>query len=144
MRNSNDIIHILGKTVLLQSGIVRDAQTIVDDQDRSINHLIILCIWQKGADALLSQYKHLESSLPKAENLEVVVLTKEELMKRFKATVQEFEPTTNQINTVCHNIDALIKDQQVHLYIDEVWVTVPKTYSAHLTKVGIFNKYLTD
>ena len=103
----------------------------------------ISCIWQKGADALLSQYKQLESSLPKAENLEVVIATKEELMKRFKATVQELEPTTNQINTVCHNIDSLIKDQQVHLYIDEVWVTVPKTYSAHLTAVGLFDKYFT-
>ena len=65
MKNRDNNIHILGKTVLLQSGIVRDAQTIVDDQDRNINHLMIICIWQKGADALLSEYKHLESTLPK-------------------------------------------------------------------------------
>ena len=128
---------------MLQSSIVREAQAIMADQGSNINHLMILCIWQKGADALLNQYKQLSSSLPKANNLEVVVLTKEELMRRFKATVQEFEPTTNQINTLCSNIDAFVKDQQVHLYIDEVWVTVPKSYSAHLTPVSILNKYIT-
>jgi hypothetical protein len=136
--------YILGKTALLQSSIVREAQAIMVDQDTGTNHLMILCIWQKGADALLGQYKHLASSLPKADNLEVVVLTKEEMMRRFKATVQEFEPTTNQINTLCSNIDAHVKDQQVHLYIDEVWVTVPKSFSAHLTSVGILKKSITD
>ena len=126
---------------MLQASIVRDAQTIIAEQGSGTNHLMILCIWQRGADALLCQYQQLQSSLPKAGNLEVIVVTKEELMKRFKATVQEFEPTTNQINTVCHNIDLIVKDKQVHLYIDEVWVTVPKTYSAHLTPVSTCKIY---
>ena len=111
------------------------------EQDRTIKHLLIVCVWQKGADALISEYRDLETSLPKVENLEVLVLTKDELMKRFKATVQENEATTNQINTVCHNIDLIVKDKQVHLYIDEVWVTVPKTYSAHMTPVSTCKIY---
>ena len=110
------------------------------EQDRTIKHLLIVCVWQKGADALLSEYRDLETSLPKVENLEVLVLTKDELMKRFKATVQENEATTNQINTVCHNIGSLV-NKQVHLYIDEVWVTVPKTFSAHLSMVCILNQH---
>ena len=137
MRNSSHILHnhILGKTVLVQSSITRDAQTIVDDQEGDSSHLFIICVWQRGADALLNQYKQFESGLPKSDRLETMVVTKEELMKKFKATVQEFEPTTNQINTVCKNINSLVKDKQVHLFIDEAWVTVPKTYSAHLTPV---------
>jgi hypothetical protein len=111
---------------LLQASIVRDAETIKAEEGSGTNHLMILCIWQRGADALLCQYQQLQSSLPKGGNLEVIVVTKEELMKRFKATVQEFEPTTNQINTVCHNIDLIVKDKQVHLYINEVWVTVQR------------------
>ena len=121
---------------MLHAGIVRDAQTIVADQDTDTNHLMILCVWQKGADALLSQYRQLESSLPKADNLETMVVTKDELMKKFKATLQEVESTTNQINAVCHNIDTLVQDKQVYLYIDEVWVTVPRTFSAHMTTVS--------
>ena len=109
------------------------------DPDRTTKHLLIVCVWQKGADALLCEYRDLETSLPKVENLEVIVVTKDELMKRFKATVQENEATTNQINTVCQNIGALVTNKQVHLYIDEVWVTVPKTYSAHLTMVSVFS-----
>ena len=135
---------ILGKTVLLQSSIVRDAGTIVADQDDSTNHLMIICIWQRGADALLSQYRELEKSLPKANNLEVIVVTKEELIERFMSNIQQFEPTTDQINGICKNINSLVKDQEVHLYIDEVWVTVPKTYSAHLTPVRIISKHVTS
>ena len=102
---------------------------------------MIICIWQKGADALLCQYRDLEAELPKGKNLKIIVLTKEELMKRFKANIQEIEATTttHQINTVCHNIDSLLDNKQVHLYIDELWVTVPKTYSAHLTMVNVLN-----
>ena len=130
--------HILGKTVLLQSNITRDAHTIVADQASGQNHLLVICIWQKGADALLCQYRELAADLPRGNNLEVIVVTKEELMKRFKATVQEIESTTNQINTVCHNIGTLESTRNVRLYIDEMWVTVPKTYSAHLTMVYVF------
>ena len=134
----------LGKTVLLHSNILRDAQKIVADQGSGNQHLMILCVWQKGANALLSQYRELESSLPKADNLETMVVTKEELMARFHATVQENEATTNQINTVCQNIDALSGDKQVHLYIDEVWVTVPKTFSPHMTAVSILIEYIIN
>ena len=112
------------------------------EQDRTIKHLLIVCVWQKGADALLCEYRDLETSLPMVENLEVLVLTKDELMKRFKATVQENEATTNQINTVCHNIGSIVNNKQVHIYIDEVWVTVPKTFSAHLSMVYILDQYL--
>ena len=72
------------------------------------------------------------------------MVTKDELMKKLKVTVQDFEPTTIQINKVCHNINLLVKDKQVHLYIDEVGVTVPRTYSAHPIQVNIFNEYLTS
>ena len=124
---------------MLQSNITRDAHTIVADQASGQNHLIVICIWQKGADALLCQYRDLVTELPKVKNLEVIVVTKEELMKRFKANIQEIEATatTHQINTVCNHIDSLVLDKQVHLYIDELWVTVPKMYSAHLTMVNV-------
>ena len=127
---------------MLQAGIERDAQTIVADQDSDTRHVFIICVWQQGADALLSQYKQLENRLPRSDRLETMVVTKKELMRKFMATVQEFEPTTNQINTVCRNINSILIGHQVHLYIDELWVTVPKTYSAHLTQVSIFNEYL--
>jgi hypothetical protein len=129
------LLHIIGKTVLLQASIVRDAQNIVADNDSVTNHLQILCIWQKGADALTEQYNQLESALPKCDNLEVMVLTKEELMKRFKVKDQAIE-TTYQINAICENISHFVKDKQVHLYIDECWITVPKKYAAHLTPVS--------
>jgi hypothetical protein len=127
---------------LLQAGIERDAQTIVADQDSDTHHVFIICVWQNGADALLWQYKQFENGLPRSDKLETMVVTKEELMRKFSATVQDFEPTTNQINTVCHNINSILIGHQVHLYIDELWVTVPKTYSAHLTQVSILNEYL--
>ena len=129
---------------MLQASIRRNVQTIVDDPDTTTQHLLIVCIWQKGADALLCQYRDLVTELPKAKNLELIVVTKEELMKKFKANIQEIEATatTHQINTVCHNIGSLAKNKQVHLHIDECWVTVPKTYSAHLTLVRVFNQYL--
>jgi hypothetical protein len=136
--------HGSGKTVLLQSSITRDANSIVADQASSINHLMILCVWQRGADALLSQYRELKSSLPKAHNLEVIVVTKEELTERYMANIQQFEPTTDQINGICQNINSIVKHKEVHLYIDELWVTVPKTFSAHLTPVSISNKYITS
>ena len=144
MGNSSYTFHmyILGKTILLQAGIEQDAQTILADQNSDTRHMLIICVWQRGADALLSQYKQLENSLPRSGRLETMVVTKDELMRKFKATVQDFEPTTNQINTVCHNINSILIDHQVHLYIDELWVTVPKTYSAHLTQVSICNEYL--
>ena len=126
--------HILGKTVLLQAQIVRQAHKIVSDTESLTKHLMILVIWQRGADALLCQYRDLASSLPTGSNLEVMVLTKDELMKKFKATDVRAN-TTDEINMVCRNIGGLIKDKIVHLCIDECWITAPKTFSAHLTQV---------
>ena len=97
---------------------------------------MILVIWQRGADALLCQYRDLASSLPTGANLEVMVLTKEELMKKFKATEVRAN-TTDEINLVCRNIGGLINDKIVHLCIDECWITAPKTFSAHLTQVWL-------
>ena len=122
-----------GKTVLLQASIVRDAENIVADHDSGTNHLQIICIWQKGADALIKQYNQLVSTLPKGDNLDVMVVTKEELMKKFKANDQAVE-TTYQINTICKNIS---QNKQVHLFIDECWITVPKKFAAHLTPVSL-------
>ena len=128
MRNGSHILHnhILGKTVLVQSSITRDAQTIVDDQEGDSSHLFIICVWQRGADALRNQYKQFESGLPKSDRLETMVVTKEELMKKFKATVQEIEATTNQINTVCKNINSLVKDKQVHLLLTKLGSLYPR------------------
>ena len=120
---------------MIQANIVQDAQNIVADKESDTKHLQIICVWQKGADALIEQYRQLK--LPKSDKLDVLVVTKEELMKKFKATVQEFEPTSRQINTVCKNIGSIVKDKQVHLYIDECWVTAPKKYSAHVTQVSL-------
>ena len=67
----------------MQSCIFRDAKAIVSDPDSS-HHCQIICIWQEGADALIDQYKDMVSQLPKAGNLEVKVMTKKEVMKKFK------------------------------------------------------------
>ena len=89
-----------------------------------------------GADALLNQYRDLACSLPKADHLEVLVMSKEELMKKVLATLQENESTTSQINKLCQNISSIIKDRTVHLYIDECWITVIKKFAAHMTLVN--------
>ena len=63
-----------------------------------------------------------------------MVLTKDELMNKFKATVVQ-ENTTDEINLVCNNINSLIKNKTVHLFIDECWVTAPQKLAAHMTLV---------
>ena len=62
------------------------------------------------------------------------MLTKEEVMKKFMVK-DEGVLTTNQINTICKNITLLLPNREVHLYIDECWITVPKNYEAHFTPV---------
>jgi hypothetical protein len=62
-------------------------------------------------------------------------------MKRFMATVQENETTTDQLNSVCRNIGSLVSNKRVKLYVDELWVTVHKTYSPHLTMVNVLNNF---
>jgi hypothetical protein len=128
----------------MEACIVRDAEAIVADQDTGTHHSLILCIWQKGADALIQQYKKLESTLPKGNNLTVTVMTREELMRRFKVKDQTNEPTTDQINNVCQNINKFLPGHEVHLYIDECWITLLKTFAAHLTAVSIFPLTLFD
>ena len=130
---------------MLQSNITRDAHTIVADQASGQKHLLVICIWQKGADALLCQYRELMSNLPTAHNLDVIVVTKEELIEKYMADVQQNEPTTDQINAICKNIGTLVKDTlSVHLYIDEAWLTVPTTFSAHSTQVCLLYNYPTS
>ena len=118
-----------------QSSIVRDAKDIVSDPD-SGPHCQIVCVWQEGANSLLEQYKDLASKLPKDSRLEVMVVTKKELMRKFRVIERDVESTTNQINSVCQNISLAVPDKIVFLYIDECWVTVPKKFSAHLTAVS--------
>ena len=118
----------------MQSCIIRDAEAIVSDPD-SGPYSQIVCIWQEGADALIDQYKDMVSQLPKAGNLEVKVMTKKEIMKKFKVKEGEVE-TTYQINAICRNASLLDPDKILHIYIDECWVTVPKKFSPHLTAVN--------
>ena len=121
---------------MLQAGIIRDTQRILSEENgNGVHYLQIVCIWQRGADALKQDYTMLVNSLPKGDNLEVMVVSKEELMKRFKVQEQAVE-TTYQINALCKNISQLAKDRHVLMYVDECWITVPKKYSAHLTHVG--------
>jgi hypothetical protein len=122
---------------LTEACIVRDSQAIVADQDSGTKHCQIICVWQKGAYALVDQYKQLQGRLPKADNLEVMVATKEELMQKFRVKEESVE-TTFQINSICYNISQLLKNKEVYLYIDECWITVPKKYNAHLTQVRVF------
>ena len=119
----------------MQASIARDANSFVEDGQ---SHYLIICIWQKGADALIEQYRALETSLPKGENLETVVLTKDELMKMAKLDflIKDEAATGNQINAICKTLSRMFPDKVKHLYIDECWITVPKKYAAHLTPVS--------
>ena len=121
--------------MLLQANIQRAVNRIVSDQVNSTKHLLLICIWQMGADNLLNQYRELEKTLPVAENLEIRVVTKDELMKMYKATHHENEATTLQINRVCQNISTVEQEKIVHLFVDECWITVPKKFSPHMTQV---------
>ena len=119
----------------MEASIQRDARTFVADTTSGVSYLQILCIWQKGADGLLDRYRQLEKSLPTGDNLETMVLTKEELTRKVKA--KDEETTTHQINEICKNISELYQDKEVHVYIDECWITVPKKHTAHLTPVSL-------
>ena len=121
---------------MIQACIVRDAEKIARDPDRSISHLLIICIWQKGADALIQQYKDLANSLPKATNLEVKVLTKEELLSMCNAYDQATEMTTYQINAICKNLSQQLPNKVVHLSVDECWITVSRRLLPHTTQVS--------
>ena len=119
---------------MMEATIARDAQTFVKDMDSGVSYLQIICVWQKGADALIKLYRRLEGSLPKAANLETMVVTKEELIKMVR--VKDEETTTHQINKICKNVSDLYQDKETHVYIDECWITVLKKFTAHLTQVS--------
>ena len=123
-----------GKTLLAQACVVQDAETIVKKPDGR-SHLQIVSVWQEGAYALIEQYKDLVSTIPKATNLEVMVVTKKELMRKFRVKEESVE-TTFQINAICKNASQMLPDTVVHIYIDECWVTVPKKFSPHVTAVS--------
>ena len=121
--------------MLLQANIHRTVKKIVDDQEPTNNHLVIICVWQPGAEALYEEYRALASALPKVTNLEVMVVSRKKLMEKFHATLHKHEATTLQINRVCENISTLVPDKTVHLFVDECWITVPKELSPHMTQV---------
>ena len=126
---------------MLQANIQRTVKKIVDDQEPTNNLLVILCVWQPGAKALHREYKSLVATLPQASNLEVIVVSREELMVDFHVTQQEIESTTLQMNSVCQNISTMVPDKKVHLFVDECWITVPKKFSPHMTQVWDFQKH---
>ena len=89
--------------------IARDARNFVADTESGVSYLQLICVWQMNADALIKLYRRLEAGLPKADNLETMVLTKEELMRMVR--VKDEETTTHQINEVCKNITELFPDR---------------------------------
>ena len=131
-----------GKTLLTQASIARDAATIVSDPGGGLVCQII-CVWQDGAYALIEQYKELVSNQPKASHLEVMVVTKKELMRKFRVKEEAIDlSTTYEINSICANISQLEPSKLVYLYIDECWVTIPRKFSPHLTDVSMFLSFL--
>ena len=116
---------------MLQANIKREAERMVDDSESQ--YLLILCVWQEGADALMAEYQDLAQNLPKGNNLEVLAINKQDLLKKFM--VSKDNCTTYEINGLCQNIGTSVKDRKVSLFIDECWVTAPVEYSAHLTPV---------
>ena len=126
---------------MLQADVHRTAVRIVAEQDTTIKHLLLICVWQMGAHALINQYRDFAATLPTADNLEICVVTKDELINVYQATLQQFEPTTLQINRVCQNISTIEQDKTVHLIVDECWITVPKEFSPHMTQVRGVNTH---
>ena len=118
---------------MMEASIARDARNFVADTESGVSYLQIICIWQMKADALIKLYRRLEAGLPKADNLETMVMTKEELMRMVR--VKDEETTTHQINEICKNTSQLFPNRAVYVYIDECWITVPKKFTAHLTQV---------
>ena len=129
---------------MLQANIHRTVQKIVDDQEPTNNHLVIICVWQPVAEALYEEYKTLAANLPKSSNLEVMVVSRKKLLDTFHASLKKNDAiaTTLQINRVCQNISTLVPDKTVHLFVDECWITVPKELSPHMTQVCSFSKCL--
>ena len=121
-----------GKTVLMKAGIVQDACTIAANPDLG-DHTMNICVWQEGADALLEEYRQLAATLPRAEHLDVRVMTKSQLMRTYQVN-ENSGTTTLQINAICRNI-SLTQSSTFFLYIDECWITVFNTFTPHITEV---------
>ena len=124
-----------GKTVLMKAGIVQDACTIAANPDLG-DHTMNICVWQEGADALLEEYRQLAATLPRAEHLDVRVMTKSQLMRAYHVNEDSelAETTTFQINAICRNI-SLTQNRTVSVYIDECWITVFNKFAPHSTQV---------
>ena len=120
--------------MLAQASVARDTKAIVKKPNERL-YCQILCIWQDNAYALIEQYKDLASTLPKASHLEVMVVTKKELMRTFRVK-EETGETTFQINAICRNVSQMLPEKFVYIYIDVCWVTVPKKFSPHVTEVS--------
>lgn len=125
----------------MQACIRRSVEAAIKAGD---SHLVLICVWQKGADALLREYTELAvtllkefNNLPGAESLEVLVLSKSDLLKRYEINeVQIGIETTYEINEICKQASAMEAGRGVELYVDECWVTVPQRFDAHNTKVN--------
>ena len=107
-------VSLSGKSLLMEASIARDARTFVTDTESGVSYLQIICIWQRGADGLLDRYRQLEKSLPTGDNLETMVLTKDELMR--KVRVKDEETTTQQINEICKNVSLLYQVELVQMH----------------------------
>jgi hypothetical protein len=105
--------------------------------------LVVVCVWQEGADALLQAYRQMAASLAMPTNLTIVVVNKSDLLKRYRVEDAQIGiETTFEINKICQNASLMETGKEVSIFIDECWVTVPKRFSAHNTTVS-FIKLLT-
>ena len=132
--HSNNFL-LLGKTILMQAAIERIATEVAGAPIEERHHLLLVCVWQPGAWSLLQEYRNQAASLPQAQGLEVLVLTREELLRMFRVSEGTGETTTFLINAICINVSRLELFREVYLLIDECWITVPKSRQAHITLV---------
>ena len=119
----------------MQAAIERIATEVAGAPAEERGHLLLVCVWQTGADALLQEYRNLAASLPQTQGLEVLVLTREELLRRCRVSERTGDSTTFLINAACSNISTLESWREVHLFIEECWITVPRSRQAHITLV---------
>ena len=119
----------------MQATIERIATEVAGAPAEERRHLLLVCVWQTGADALLQEYRNLAASLPQAQGLEVLVLTREELLRMSRVSEETVETTTFLINGICFNVSRLESSREVYLFVEECWITVPKSRQAHLTLV---------
>ena len=63
-------------------------------EDTESQYLLVICVWQVGAKALLAQYKDLASNIPQGANIEVLVMDKKDIMEKFLVP-EDLQCTTN-------------------------------------------------